>query len=920
MTKKIYGDIEATHNITTLGKNTIRDINNATADSTGDLSFPYYTKEYVDKIMKVLPVSRVGTMDYLPMNINGSFEGATNYIMKGVYPVILENDGTLVYLRPGTNGSTFNYYYCYINNARTVSDFSGVVSTNEKFVPKIFTQSHTLDSFVSSNANDILMMRTNNGTENTYTLSLTNKTLNRDFHQSVEFPRTLISDTDPQYAMVHNDTVYIWGLNAYNNWSPLALSIYTISTNDIKNGVYTTLTKVTGINGVTLFNDVVTDNANIRITNFMLSQSPDNKALMCIEPENVYRNFSAYWGNTEGSVNAVGEGENIRVAIFHTCNVETQQQSSTNAFGISVVFNTSTKEYTIDNDKQGSIIITTDDNGIVTWNNPYTVDFGTQISGLNSSASLNRVPTLFLTNDGVQFCTMSRHDTFVEHYISRSEISNFTSLYEAWNFKTRSINNTLVNTISPIYGSAIGENLIHPTIISKNKILLHCSGTYNNKTFGPDNTVSTDLGNDRNFQYKSISTGGSISGYAPNTNRVLINNDDNKYTAMITVVNEQGGTEVYGSSFIEGYTNKPAGLLMNQNTMQFAGTLTLQSAALLTNLKSSMISQASLTYSAIESKIVLYYIPNNAYSFTAYAVVTLRDSAPTGTNNTYILLSEVNTSRSGNIITQLTVGTIFKISRGIAAKSISNGFMARNGGMIIAKYADFTYLGIPALFAVNSSASNFCSLVCKINNSTKSISGTPKLISTSYNSSTTNTYEVGVLPGVGFGLFENGNITDIKTKLIFKNFGTTVAQFDTMITNPASSPLERIVVASQDVPEGFVVYFSQEVPVLLGGVYRTLPISSIDLSTIDPSPANKTFYIYVVLKENIIDYLISTSVLSEELYRTYIGKVVTGSTNITTIESEKVSRFLKYRTSTTKRGSAIPTSTGTQQSTGTRWN
>ncbi|MCU6295035.1 hypothetical protein, partial [Escherichia coli] len=66
-------------------------------------------------------------------------------------------------------------------------------------------------------------------------------------------------------------------------------------------------------------------------------------------------------------------------------------------------------------------------------------------------------------------------------------------------------------------------------------------------------------------------------------------------------------------------------------------------------------------------------------------------------------------------------------------------------------------------------------------------------------------------------------------------------------------------------------------------------------------------------------YVISTTLLDETLTNVYVGDIVTGSTSITSIDTEKVTRFLTYRPSTTKRGSAIPASTGVPSSSGTRW-
>ncbi|AMM43714.1 structural protein [Pectobacterium phage vB_PcaM_CBB] len=915
MSKKIIGDMSVQRNAQSNGRNTIRDVNNIAADVNGNINLPYYNKEYINKVMSTIPLSRIGTMDYLPMNINGSFEGSSNYIGKGVYPILLENDGTLVYLRPGTNGSTFGYYYCYVSNARTVLNLAPVV-TNEKFTPTNFTSSHTLDSFISTDASELLMMRTNDGTNDTYTLSLTNGTMNSVAHQNLEFPASTITGTDPQYAMVVDNLIYIFCLDGYSNTSEMAISVYTLPKNNIISGTFTALTKVTGFSGVNLFGTSISASPNIKLAPMYFSNTPSDNSLYCVPTGNVYRGFSSFWGNNEGTLHAERNDRLIRIAFVHAAEATTQQSNTRSLSAISLVLDTSNKKYTLDNTNTGQVTITTNPTtGAITWNNPYSANME-NYSGLSVNGSLNRVPTYATTSDGVQFTSTARHDSSPEHYISRCKINNFVSRYNAWNVTTRSVNSMLLNIVNPVFGSVIGENLIHPTIISSSKILMHCSGTYNNNITDYNTNVYTTLSGNPDYVYKSVSTGGTINGFKPSEERVILNNPDYRYTGCVTIMNQDGSTKVYGSSFVQDI-NKFSALEMNQNDFSYSQQITMNNT-LLNNLKQDVMDSVTLPYPVLQSYIVLYYVPDNSYS-KSYAVVTMLFDAPTGTANSYHILSEVDVTLSSNSVTAYNILSSYLINRNIVARSINTGLIERMGGMIIAKYQEFTYVGIPTLFAVNTSAGNFSSLICKVDNSTKMIKSTPKMISTAYNSSTANSYQVGVIPKLGFGLFENGAITDIKTKLVFKNYGTTEAQFDAMVANPASNPLSRIVIAAQDVAEGFIIYFTQRVPAFIQGNYFEMPITSINLNDITSNPSNKTFYLYITIVEGEAVYQISESLLSEELYRVYIGTIVTGQSAITSISTEKVTRFLNYRTSTTKRGSAIPTSTGVPSGTGTRW-
>lgn len=915
MSKKIIGDMSIQRNAQSNGRNTIRDINNITADINGNINLPYYDKEYINKVMSVIPLSRIGTMDYLPMNINGSFEGSSNYIGKGIYPILLENDGTLVYLRPGTNGNTFGYYYCYVKNARTVQTLAPTL-TNEKFIPTNFTTSHSLISFVGSNASELLMMKTNDGTKNTYTLSLTNGTMNNVAHQNLEFPATAISGTDPQYAIVVDSLIYIFCLDGYTSNSEMAISVYTLPKNNIISGTFTSLTKVTGFSGTNLFGTSISGSTNIKLAPMYFSNTPSDNSLYCIPSGNVYRSFSSFWGNNEGTLHAEKNDKLIRISFVHSAETATQQANTRTLTAISLVLDTNNKKYTLDNTNVGQVTITTNPTtGAITWSNPYSANMESY-SGLTLNGSLNRVPTYTMTSDGVQFTATARHDSSPEHYVSRCNITNFVSKYNAWNVTTRAVNSMLLSMVNPVFGSVIGENLIHPTIISSSKILMHCSGTFNDNLTDYNTTVCTTLSGSPNYVYNSITSGGTINGYKPSEDRVILNNTDYRYIGCITVMNQDGSTKVYGSSFIQGI-NKFSGLEMNQDDLSFSQQVDIN-ATILNDLKQDMINSVVLPYTVQQSYIALYYVPDNTYS-KSYAVVTVLLSAPTGVANSYHILSEVDVTVTSNSVTSYGIVSSYLINRNIVARSVNTGLIERMGGMIIAKYEDFTYVGIPTLFAVNTSSGNYSSLICKVDNNSKLIVNTPKMIATGYNSSTAGTYQVGVIPNLGFGLFENGDVTDIKTKLIFKNYGTTEAQFDNMFNNPASNPLSRIVVTSQDVAQGFIIYFTQNVPVFMQGSYHEMPVTSVNLTSINSDPSNKIFYLYITIEEGEAVYKVSEDLLSEELYRVYIGTVVTGQSAITSINTEKVTRFLTYRTSTTKRGSAIPMSTGVPSGTGTRW-
>lgn len=921
MSKKIIGDLSVRGNAQSNSKNTIRDINNIAANSDGDITFPYYDTEYINKVLSVLPVSRIGTLDYLPMSVNGSFEGATtDYYSKHIMPVIIEDDGTLVYLRPGTNGNTEGYYYSYVRDVRSTSELTPVL-TNAKYVPSFFTANHKLKNFVGSKANELLFMKTNNGSIDTYTIALTNGTMNSISHQYLEFPRTAMVASDPQYAHIVNGIIYIWSIRTYDQSGAFEVLLHTISVSDVRNGSTASLVNVTGFNGNTVTGTAVTNSSSITIAQKYVSTSASDNPFVLLGAGNGI-GFTVFQLNNDGIIQAAGnsDGSQIRLSLFHPF-VAYSKYAVTRQYtwGISLTLNVSNKSYALDKPNAGSITVTVDANNNTTVANPYNIVME-NINGYDSYRQGN-VPTIYQTSDGMVFSTVARYVTSPTHGITRCKINDYVDAFSSLNLITRSTTNILANDVNPVYGSAIGENLVSPTVLSANRILMNCSGTENGTEFDFNSKVYTDIGTTRTYTYNSVVTGGTLTGYNPNTNRHKVDNSNDRLTGLITLIDTDGSTKVYGSTFIE-YSTKPAYGLMDVNNFTFSGQYTLAASANISSLKTSILGSVAKSGNVTLSQIALYFIPaTESTKFGSSIAVTtfITDTPDSNGYNSFVVVSKVNATLSGTSITALSStynSTVMPCEKD--ARLINTTYQSRQSGLVIAKYGNFSYIGIPALKTVlTPDDTRVHSVIGKLDTSNNFAS--MKLFNSNYVSAADGCYEVGVIPNVGFGLFEYGIITDYQTKLIFKNHGTTEANLDALIANPSIDPIERIVIASQDVAQGFNVYFAQSIPIFLNGQYYEMPIKSVDLKTIDSSPANKTFYVYITVVEGMATYQLSTVPLSEELYRVYIGTVITGTSAITSISTEKVTRFLTYRTSVTQRGSAIPSSTGVPAGTGTRW-
>lgn len=108
----------------------------------------------------------------------------------------------------------------------------------------------------------------------------------------------------------------------------------------------------------------------------------------------------------------------------------------------------------------------------------------------------------------------------------------------------------------------------------------------------------------------------------------------------------------------------------------------------------------------------------------------------------------------------------------------------------------------------------------------------------------------------------------------------------------------------------YTVYFQQALNVLIAGKMYDIPATYIDILTIDASPANKTFYVYLQYSNGQGVYNITSDVRPESSTQALIAKVICGPTQI-----DRISPYNRFtmdggQVSATREGSAILASSG----------
>lgn len=122
--------------------------------------------------------------------------------------------------------------------------------------------------------------------------------------------------------------------------------------------------------------------------------------------------------------------------------------------------------------------------------------------------------------------------------------------------------------------------------------------------------------------------------------------------------------------------------------------------------------------------------------------------------------------------------------------------------------------------------------------------------------------------------------------------------------------VNKVLVGSVYPQVGWAIFFKSDITAAFNGKQYVLPAGVIDLRDIDASPANKVFYIYAMLKNEIPVYEVTQEKRLENAFNVWVAKVTTNASQILTIERFNVFTINGSRISEVKRGNSIPASSG----------
>lgn len=895
MTNKIYGGLDVTHNVTAQNKRTVQGINDEVFDANGNLDIDTYTKQELLDIVGLLPLSHYGTHNYLPAGVSGSFDGAAENPSYRRQKIFLEDDGTAVLLRSGTNGSTQGVYYSYLSNALNAVDLSIAVNTNESYSPGYFGSNLYAVGLFSTDDNIVVgqyINRTNSSSG--VFVSMMHGTLDATQHSGFTIPYSTVSPIGSlEFAMQARDgSMYFFGFDRSSN--DLKIGVVRVTYNESTGAVNSS--QLTGWTTKTFYNTTYSNLNYMQVIQTLSSKNVATKPLMLLP--NDAQTGEPYMTSFDIFAAQDPASDNIRMRISGDAWCAGSSRSARPQHSFSIVLNTTTRQCTLD---AGNDI------------GSYAAPFVVQDNGISYSAVGNILNTdTYINHNGYRniftaYCYFNTGETFSVSSPNLSEpllLGHGTyaaqSVYSILNVRTVANPIAKFGILRPTFGSAVGSYITGFELLPNysTKQFSNISGGGNGASYAVHKTTP-------NFTFNSL-TYGTIQGYEPTTDRGLASSNvtDRAFISSIsgTTVTAKGGIFIADNRY-----SQPANYDMHMNG---TGTISVTDSVL-NNFRTAeyALVPASFNLSPSAAKGCTLYVPPQADmpAFVMLATITTAQQC-------YIRIVEVNVNtRTGNVssITRSRVileGVYeggFRVDTNISWDRGSVGMTIYDGG-------SFYFVGgsFPMIFGTvgNSNTPYFRGIVDKASKQFTAIT------IPSFHPG----YAVGsqpmALPGVGFGEVYQ---SDQGNKIVFNNMGTTIADYNAW-TPKTSKP---IVVVSQDVAQGFIVYFTEVTPVMLSGKSFKMPITNINLTTVKANPANSTFYIYVKMNQGLAEYHITSEVISETGTTAYnvfwIGTVTTDSIQISNINVFKRSRLDVFGASLEAAGSSFPVSYGLPTNNGT---
>jgi hypothetical protein len=883
-----------------------------------------------------LPVTRFGNLNFLQPGIIGSFEGASMVEAEDHYAMNVENDGTLIRLRPGTNGESIALYYDYATNVhRNINTFT-MTNTNNKYTPASLDQAYVPARLFDCQGDVIAGIMYNKSalpatSDYKYWVALTNGTLDSTKHNCAQISNAYFTMDDgstqefrtawTQFCMVgtriyiiHQNPNVATTMEAGGSISQNALPQFYlgyINVADIVAGGSVTVTQITGWS-TTFLGQTRTAARSIKICDQVVGRSSQHVLVRYDGGQYIKAQYRS-WPGGYGKLVANTDGT-LTMLVDFTINADGRNNSNIGMYAIRFIVNVTAKTvrspdnmvpFTVVDDTSSTLKFSNNKNGsnLNMFNLRGVNATGEALSGDYHGSRL-------ITKKGYSIVTHRQQASNLGLNVHIQQIPNFVDIDTYWRNPAGYANvlyRSLVDDTS--YGSEAKGNLRCPILFPNNRV-----GFYTLDNTGT-HMVSQPLNGNGDFTYKLIGLG-TVQGYQPSNDRVKA---VTRYPAREII------TEINGSSVVTHCRSisddAPTGAADIDYLLNTSGAISTDVTYLRAQAQ-RVLNQLGIT--ATKFRCILF-VPTDTGMSLMLKIVGFTPAQANGITNTITAICSVTYGGSRNgVLTGWTANVDDIISKPESVGTTDISRILTTFGLLTYKVGGEYIIAMGGFYCPYTvgPANNLPLVYLKMTNGRISGNAANQYFVAPYVDLLSNT--PFALPGKGFYVtYSDGNYTVPVTPDAAAAVGpcaiVLAAQgenFDTIRqwTIPGNSTL---ILISQTVEQGWILYFAEPIPIILGGREYTIPITSVDLRTVKANPASTTFYVYIeVVDATTAKYTISATELTALTTRMFVGTVVTNTSQINTINITKRSGINKYQISATKAGSSIPVSTGLPQQKG----
>lgn len=882
----------------------------------------------LDKLVDLsgdLPISFYGDREYIPPPISGSFESGTNLTPWSGAAMLMEDNGTLMVLRTGTDGDTSGIYYSYLKDAHLRdTQLSGFIHTNARYSPAYFPGDQYASQILYGGQDVVIGILSNKVTrERTgYFISLTNNTFDMSKHTGVVIPLNNNAAINPQIS----GAIVLGGLMGYvkdgvcyllqdlNASSQLGFRVWSISVNALISGVYPGLTREAGWTVNRGTSGIYTGDDLLLYNSFQETAIITGKPVYIIYPAN---------GTPCGNITVDEQGV-VSVMISHMMTFATVDDLSGGAeFKQHFAFNIAPgKNVDMSLYFNNKSVVNYGDGGIsISLSPSYQAGQGSY-----QDLQINQDYTTWYINKHNQMYGWTTLTTRSSRRIFKVFWDNVANPFTLWRTSPKQPNDKQLATMIGNFASPLTNNYRMPVNFGDYSMLVANEIVEDKQqVFG---AVLANVSGEMNYRYGSVN-GHAFLGYAPNLDRRSLRSLGKPEALVQCLLNEgdaqnslvsQARFPFKSTRFTSPRLYRVDANLNGDGSISVAsGVLESLDSQLRTLLSSRGIGLAaeSANSTAMLFELVLPQIYGDCPAFVFGSYIRSDRMA-------FEFVCSVNIGGIRSAVTGASLDGASFVSEQNVITGASAGISVANfnevGQTCIRRVNGGFVLGIhsPFLTQLTRDNQNTVGLVRYIAGSGWRINGT--FLWNYYFDAATGFMN---FPTKGLYMTQCSEVVrgeiDGGTKLLATLIATTDDPGDATISQTylpriSQDAYSRVLLA-QNVPSNWSIYITEETVGMINGKLGTMPKTRIDLNP--ATDASTTLYLWMVISGGVLGYSLQrTANTPSGEDPILIGTIVTGAEGINVISVEKKTALRNIVLSRTSRGSAFPVTSGTPNQAG----